>query len=162
MKKIIMILIAATIGLAACKKEDIKPNTGTYIENIDDVEDIDDNNAHISDSMMYVSIKILSNNVSKGININNDGIEYPVYSNSVDSSVYVSNGWNPYGYGLGSSWSGWIKPESYVIVFGEYTGMGSNVFDFDITVQINNGTLTKKTFNITTSNKTYMHIFYVK
>lgn len=55
----------------------------------------------------------------------------------------------------------WIKPESLVTLSGSFTGGGNNVFNFEIIVQINNGTPITNNFNITTSNKTYSTSFYV-
>lgn len=95
MKKLILILGIAMIALTSCKKDDIKPSQiHSPIENTIEDTIVTPQNPSISDSMTFVSIRVTSLQVSVGLNVNNDGIDYPVYSNSVDSSVYVLNGWN--------------------------------------------------------------------
>lgn len=164
MKKLILILGIAMVALTSCKKDDIKPSQiHSPIENTIEDTIVTPHTPSISDSMTFVRIIVYSKSVSMGININNDGIDYPVYGNSVDSSIYVSKPTHYSNYSL--SWYGWIKPDSHVTVSGSYNGMGNtNVFSFEIRVLIdgNNNSDISNWINITTSNKDYSTIFYVK
>lgn len=136
LKTIILVVIVAMFTMTSCKKDNIDPNVPEtdIVDNNPDIEEGEEENVpHISDSMQFVSISFSTNKTfGRGIVVSNGGQSESVYTNSPDSSLYVSNGWSS---GLGN-WSGYVKPGSSVELSGTVTA-AAQVQNFE--TRIGNG-----------------------